>query len=667
MNAHVLISQSCVNDCVFCAVADKRRSGLFPSKDDIVGFIRDSVRAGEDGLNFSGLGEPTLDPFFEDYLRTAKEAGYGSIGVFTNGHGIDTEKVRKWKSMGLSAALISLHGLERGHDASVRRDGSFKDGLKALELYTREGFAVSVNTCLTRINIEEIESLCSLVDGYPVRSHSLSFPEWSGNALLNPEALIDYVDLIPLAERLAKTDFSHRFFSNAPPCLVGSRVDVSRSSISYLDGNGKRIVSPRDCNAMDSACAMCSQKLRCPGIDRNYIQFRGRNRAPPFILDTYKKKELFMEEHQAVRGHGSVSGHGASGAKLCVIIKPTSRCNAACAYCSNARHAPTLDMTVELYGKIARAVSAEAKRRGTGQVCILWHGGEPLLMGKEFFRQVLEGTPSVDGIRLNHAIQTNLLLFDEDWASLFREHAVPVSTSVDPFDDGLRIMADGTPQFGMWMERFRIAAEGKLRLGAVFTATKAHKGKAVEVYWFLRNLSVLVPTGFGTRVNAVYPEGAAAESSYGNLLTAEEHLRFFSDLAAAWDGDGRSFPLSPFSELASHAPLACEQDGQCWENFIGIDGQGRISACGRMLDVGVFWGELGEDGLGSVVTSEICGRPGKRNDALSSGACAACIAWDICHGGCPGVVEAFSGDALDPHMYCRTMREVLLPIYRSRK
>ena len=64
---------------------------------------------------------------------------------------------------------------------------------------------------------------------------------------------------------------------------------------------------------------------------------------------------------------------------------------------------------------------------------IAWQGGEPTLMGLDFFRRSVELAERYlqPGQRAEHTIQTNGTLLDEEWAAFFREHGFLVGISID--------------------------------------------------------------------------------------------------------------------------------------------------------------------------------------------------------------------------------------------
>ncbi|MEM6903272.1 MAG: radical SAM protein, partial [Pseudomonadota bacterium] len=88
-----------------------------------------------------------------------------------------------------------------------------------------------------------------------------------------------------------------------------------------------------------------------------------------------------------------------------VIAKPTKVCNAACTYCSAPPDGVpkwSIDDFKRYFDRLAPHL--------TDQAYIIWHGGEPMLLGAEFYEQAGEYArhqhPNV-----NFSIQTNLLSY----------------------------------------------------------------------------------------------------------------------------------------------------------------------------------------------------------------------------------------------------------------
>ena len=110
-------------------------------------------------------------------------------------------------------------------------------------------------------------------------------------------------------------------------------------------------------------------------------------------------------------------------------------CNLDCTYCyylekekffprgENFRMSPAV-----LEGFIRQYIESQK----TLEVTFAWQGGEPTLLGLDYFRQVVELQKKyAGGRRINNAFQTNGTLLNEEWCRFFREHNFLVGLSID--------------------------------------------------------------------------------------------------------------------------------------------------------------------------------------------------------------------------------------------
>jgi uncharacterized protein len=75
----------------------------------------------------------------------------------------------------------------------------------------------------------------------------------------------------------------------------------------------------------------------------------------------------------------------------------------------------------------------EAQPRGAREVGFAWQGGEPTLMGVDFFRRVIELQQRFarPGMTVTNALQTNGTRLDDDWGAFLKEHSFLIGLSVD--------------------------------------------------------------------------------------------------------------------------------------------------------------------------------------------------------------------------------------------
>jgi uncharacterized protein len=126
-----------------------------------------------------------------------------------------------------------------------------------------------------------------------------------------------------------------------------------------------------------------------------------------------------------------------------LLAKPTGAiCNLDCQYCfflSKEELYPgsRFRMTDEVLAAYVQQLLAAHQ---TPEVTVAWQGGEPTLMGLEFFERSVELVEKYKkpGQTVAYTIQTNGTRLDDAWGAFFKEHNFLVGLSVD----GLREMHD---------------------------------------------------------------------------------------------------------------------------------------------------------------------------------------------------------------------------------
>jgi uncharacterized protein len=178
-----------------------------------------------------------------------------------------------------------------------------------------------------------------------------------------------------------------------------------------------------------------------------------------------------------------------------VMAKPVgSTCNLDCTYCyylskehlANGPGAARMpDEILELF--IQQYIEGSPGK----EVIFSWQGGEPTLLGLDFFRKVMvfQKKHAKPGQRIGNDLQTNGTLLDEEWCGFLKTHRFLVGLSIDgPRDihDHYRVTKGGRPTFDL------VFAAAKLlqRQGVPFnTLTCVHRfngRRPLDVYRFLR-------------------------------------------------------------------------------------------------------------------------------------------------------------------------------------
>jgi uncharacterized protein len=126
------------------------------------------------------------------------------------------------------------------------------------------------------------------------------------------------------------------------------------------------------------------------------------------------------------------------------------------------------------------------------EVAIAWQGGEPTLMGVEFFRRSVELADRYlkPGQRAAYTIQTNGTLLDEEWAGFFKENDFLVGISIDEpreLHDAYRVNKGGKGSFDEVMRGLGHLQAAGVEWNALTTIHSANSDHGREVYCFLRD------------------------------------------------------------------------------------------------------------------------------------------------------------------------------------
>ncbi len=181
------------------------------------------------------------------------------------------------------------------------------------------------------------------------------------------------------------------------------------------------------------------------------------------------------------------------GRRYHVMAKPLgSTCNLRCTYCyylSKARlpggpgagrmSRETLEALIRQY----------IEGHDYGEVVFSWQGGEPTLLGLDFFREVVRlERKYANGKRIENDLQTNGTLLDDDWCAFLKTHGWLVGLSLDgpkEVHDRLRVTAGGGPTFDRVRQSAALLRKHGVSFNTLTVVSAANVGHPLEVYRFL--------------------------------------------------------------------------------------------------------------------------------------------------------------------------------------
>lgn len=158
---------------------------------------------------------------------------------------------------------------------------------------------------------------------------------------------------------------------------------------------------------------------------------------------------------------------------LSVTFKIASRCNLNCSYCyvynklDDSWRSQPARISDEVIDASIIALRRHCAKSGQHLLRIVFHGGEPLLVGHDSFDRWCRKLRTLDDIvEVRFALQTNGVLIDDEWAELFAAHKVVVGISID-----------GTPDVH---DAQRVDHKGRGSYDGVLRGVEALRRNAVE-------------------------------------------------------------------------------------------------------------------------------------------------------------------------------------------
>lgn len=266
-----------------------------------------------------------------------------------------------------------------------------------------------------------------------------------------------------------------------------------------------------------------------------------------------------------------------------LLIKPSSgACNLRCRYCFY--HDEMEKREQSCYGFMTPETQESMIRRALeyaeGQCTFAYQGGEPTLIGLDYFRRAEELIQKYNrkNLRIDRAIQTNGFALDEEWARFFADNRYLVGLSMD-----------GTKETH---DRFRVDAGGEGTFRQVQRTAKMFDRVGVEY-----NILTVVNTQTAKKIQSIYtffkkngfrylqfipcldPLGEEpGQRDYS--LTPEAYGEFLCRLFDLWYKDlmnGEEVSIRQFDNyiqmLMGYPPESCGMSGVCsFQNVVESDG-----------------------------------------------------------------------------------------------
>ncbi len=108
-----------------------------------------------------------------------------------------------------------------------------------------------------------------------------------------------------------------------------------------------------------------------------------------------------------------------------IIVQPTGQCNLNCTYCYVPKRNIKSKISLSTINKIKILVNHISNSK---PIEIIWHAGEPLIIGAQYFKEILN---LFNDSNVIHKIQTNLTLLNNEWCELIKKNSIELTISLD--------------------------------------------------------------------------------------------------------------------------------------------------------------------------------------------------------------------------------------------
>ncbi|MDE5756192.1 MAG: radical SAM protein [Clostridia bacterium] len=272
---------------------------------------------------------------------------------------------------------------------------------------------------------------------------------------------------------------------------------------------------------------------------------------------------------------------------ISIMIKPASgSCNMRCKYCFY--HSLTNMREISNYGVMSistaqRVIDCALQLANGDSVYFAFQGGEPLLAGKEYFKEFTDYVKkrNVNNAAITYALQTNGTLIDDEWAELFKTNSFLIGLSLDGDKDNnlYRMDADYAPVFN----KVDAAANLLQKTGvdfnilSVVTGHSANNIEQIYRYFTSRGYKYL------QFIPCLRPFGDDSESPlYMTPSQYEEYLIRLFNLYVKDYVDGHYTSIRHFDNMVrlflGQRAEQCGMEGHCARQFV-VEANGNVYPC----------------------------------------------------------------------------------------
>jgi uncharacterized protein len=247
--------------------------------------------------------------------------------------------------------------------------------------------------------------------------------------------------------------------------------------------------------------------------------------------------------------------------RVTFVLKTSKLCNLRCQYCyefpelSNAQVIDRLQLQ-SMYRHIAEHYSHYEM---PVDIEFAWHGGEPLLLGADFYWETLDDQTKVfddERITVTNLVQTNLWVIDDRLIKLLHEGFDGVGVSIDLFS-GLRVSSTGKDSQDRVLQNMDWLQKSGVDFGCITVLSKQNVGHATKIFKFFQR------GGISFRLLPVF-RGATDTQNNSYSLTPVQVLESFKEFFELWIESPTPIIIEPLFTYTENLLAARLSEHQSW-------------------------------------------------------------------------------------------------------
>ncbi|MFV0544764.1 MAG: anaerobic sulfatase maturase [Bacteroides sp.] len=343
-----------------------------------------------------------------------------------------------------------------------------------------------------------------------------------------------------------------------------------------------------------------------------------------------------------------------------LMVKPIGPvCNLRCKYCYYLEKSKIYSKKPNEYIMSDEILEQYVKNYIASQptenprVVFAWQGGEPTLLGIEFFEKAIQFQQQhTDGRKIENTLQTNGMFINEKWAEFFKKHNFLIGISIDgPQDlhDAYRRTQGGQGSWKRVMKSIELLKKYGVRFNTLTVVNRLNAQSPLRVYEFLRKIGStwmqFIPIQERRAIDKNEQLRLVANDYEGETVVTNESVlpdqwgNFLIQVFDQWvkNDVGRIFVKQfdcALEAWCGYNPTACVLSRYCGDGLV-MEHNGDVYTCDHFVYPQFKLGNIKDSSLQEMALSAKQEQFGKDKRETLSAQCKTCKYLPACNGECP--------------------------------